>query len=79
MSRLTSSRTSGLLPTGWRVQVEGDAPLDVKIAFPVEDEDRPLTMPRLTAHRPVNAIPAICAAPAGIVTTVDLPVVTTLG
>ena len=70
----------GLLPTGWRVQVEGDAPLDVKISFPVEDADRPLTMPRLTAHRPVNAIPAICSAPAGIFTTIDLPdVVTRLG
>ena len=63
----------GLLLTGWRVQVEGDTPLDVKIAFPVADEDRSLVMPGYTAHRPVNAIPAICDASPGIVTGADLP------
>ena len=31
------------------------------------------TSPGLTAHRPVNAIPYVCAAEPGIRTTVDLP------
>lgn len=60
--------------------MEGDTPLDVTIGFPIEVEDRQLTLPRLTAHRPVNAIPHVCAAPAGIVTTADLPqVISRLG
>lgn len=62
-----------LRESGWRVQVEGDTPLDVNITFPVAPEDYAAFTPGLTAHRPVNAIPAVCAAPAGIRTTVDLP------
>lgn len=58
-----------LRPTGWRVQVEGDAPMDVQIGLPLPGPETP----RYTANRPVNAIPAVCAAPPGIVTTVDLP------
>ena len=60
---------------GWRVVVEGDTPLDITIRFPIADDPqtRARTLPNLTAHRPVNAIFAVCAAPPGIVTTVDLP------
>ena len=29
--------------------------------------------PGYTAHRAVNAVPVVCAAPPGIRTTVDLP------
>jgi 4-hydroxy-tetrahydrodipicolinate reductase len=29
--------------------------------------------PGLTAHRAVNAVPVVCAAPAGIRTTAELP------
>jgi hypothetical protein len=60
---------------GWRVVVDGDTPLDITIRFPIPDnaEARHLMLPRLTAHRPVNAIPAVCAARPGILTTVDLP------
>lgn len=60
---------------GWRVTVEGDAPLDISISFPIPDNaaDRQLMLPRLTAHRPVNAISAVCAAQPGIATTADLP------
>jgi 4-hydroxy-tetrahydrodipicolinate reductase len=58
---------------GWRVTVEGDTPLDISIGFPIPIEERQLTLPRLTAHRPVNAIPYVCAARPGIVTTADLP------
>ena len=58
---------------GWRVTVEGDTPLEVTIGFPIAPQDRQATLPRLTAHRPVNAIPYVCAAWPGIVTTADLP------
>jgi 2,4-diaminopentanoate dehydrogenase len=69
-----------LRETGWRVVVEGDAPLDVEIRFPVPPERWAATSPGLTAHRAVNAVPVVCAAPPGIRTTVDLPqVVARLG
>jgi 4-hydroxy-tetrahydrodipicolinate reductase len=57
---------------GWRVTVTGDTPLDVTISFPIPAEERVLTLPRLTAHRPVNAIPHVCAAAPGIVSSVAL-------
>ena len=62
-----------LRETGWHVLVEGDAPLDVDIRFPVPPEDWAATSPGLTAHRPVNAVPYVCAAAPGIRTSVDLP------
>ena len=69
-----------LRETGWRVQVEGDAPLDVSITFPVPAERWAATSPGLTAHRPVNAIPYVVAAEPGIRTTADLPqVIANLG
>src|SRR5206468_513390 len=51
---------------GWRVQVEGDTVLDVRITFPVSDEYYPTMTPGLTAFPVVNAIPAICEAAPGI-------------
>lgn len=62
-----------LRETGWRVEVEGDTPLDVNIRFPVPAERWAEVSPNLTAHRPVNAIPYVCAAAPGIRTTIDLP------
>jgi len=62
-----------LRPTGWRVVVDGDAPLDVQIGFPVAPDQWAATSPGLTAHRAVNAVPVVCGAPPGIRTTVDLP------
>jgi 4-hydroxy-tetrahydrodipicolinate reductase len=62
-----------LRETGWRVLVEGDTPLDVDIRFPVPAEEWAATSPGLTAHRPVNAVPYVCAAEPGIRTTVELP------
>jgi 4-hydroxy-tetrahydrodipicolinate reductase len=58
---------------GWRVLVEGDAPLDVDIHFPIPQADEVAILPNYTANRPVNAIPYVCAAPPGVVTTADLP------
>jgi len=60
-------------PTGWHITVEGDAPLDVDLRFPVALDQMAATTPGYTAHRAVNAVPYVCAAPPGIRTTVDLP------
>lgn len=62
-----------LRETGWHLLVEGDTPLDVDIRFPVSAEDWAATSPGLTAHRPVNAVPAVCAAEPGIRTSAELP------
>lgn len=62
-----------LRPDGWHVTVEGDTPLDVSISFPVAPERWAAVSPGLTAHRAVNAVRYVCAAPPGIRTTVDLP------
>lgn len=58
---------------GWRVTVAGDTPLDISIGFPIPAGERQATLPNLTAHRPVNAVPYICAARPGILTAADLP------
>jgi hypothetical protein len=60
-------------PSGWHVVLEGDCPIDLSISYPVAPEDYADMTPGLTAHRPVNAVPYVCEAPAGIRTTVDLP------
>lgn len=62
-----------LLSTGWRVTVEGDAPLEVDIKFPIKLEDMAATTPGYTANRAVNAVPFVCAASPGIRTATDLP------
>ena len=59
--------------TGWRVKVEGDAPLDVHLRFDIPMERMGETTPGYTAHRAVNAVPLVCAAEPGIRTTADLP------
>lgn len=61
-----------LRDSGWRLLVEGDTPLKVDISFPVSPEDYAAFTPGLTAHRPVNAIPVVCAAAPGIRTTADM-------
>jgi 2,4-diaminopentanoate dehydrogenase len=65
-----------MLNTGWRVKVEGDTPLKVTVEFPVPLEELGGMTPGLTAHRPVNAVIAVCQAAPGFVSTVDLPVLT---
>ncbi|PXY33302.1 NAD(P)H-dependent amine dehydrogenase family protein [Prauserella endophytica] len=59
--------------TGWRVTVDGDAPLDIDIRFPVPLERMASVSPGYTANRAVNAVPMVCAAEPGIRSTVDLP------
>ena len=63
-------------PTGWRVRVRGDAPMDVDVTFPVALEDFPEVMPALTAIRPVNAIAHVCEARPGLLSVADLPPLT---
>ncbi|MET0386898.1 MAG: dihydrodipicolinate reductase [Polyangiales bacterium] len=62
-----------LRETGWHVEVVGDTPLDIQIHSPVPAERWADVSPNLTAHRPVNAVPYVCAATPGIRTTADLP------
>ncbi|MGP0031855.1 MAG: dihydrodipicolinate reductase [Acidimicrobiales bacterium] len=63
----------GLQPTGWRIRLHGDAPFDLSMPFPVPLDDLASFVPAYNANGPVNAIPYVCAAPPGILTTVDLP------
>lgn len=60
-------------PSGWHIVLLGDCPLDISISFPVPLENYADMTPGLTAHRPINAVPYVCEAPAGIQTTIDLP------
>jgi 4-hydroxy-tetrahydrodipicolinate reductase len=62
-----------LRPTGWRVRIHGDAPFDIDMAFPVPLDELASFVPAYNANGPVNAIPYVCAAPPGILTTEDLP------
>jgi 2,4-diaminopentanoate dehydrogenase len=62
-----------LRDTGWHIELEGDTPLDLQLRSPVPAERWAQVSPNLTAHRPINAIPYVCAAPPGIRTTLDLP------
>jgi 4-hydroxy-tetrahydrodipicolinate reductase len=62
-----------LRPTGWQLRVDGDAPLEVDIRFPVPLERWAAVSPGLTANRAVNAVPYVCEAEPGIRTILDLP------
>jgi hypothetical protein len=68
-----------LRPTGWRVRIHGDAPLDVGLPFPIPVEELGPFTPGYTANRPVNAVPYVCAAAPGILSTADLPPITPAG
>lgn len=69
----SDGKTWDFRDSGWHVLLRGDCPLDISISFPVEPENYAEMTPGLTAHRPLNAVPYVCEAPAGIQTTVDLP------
>ena len=62
-----------LQDTGWRIRIHGDAPFDVSMPFPVPLDDLASFVPAFNANGLVNAIPYVCAAPAGFLTTEDLP------
>jgi 4-hydroxy-tetrahydrodipicolinate reductase len=78
-TRNIEQRDWDLRETGWRVQVQGDTPLDVSIRFPVAPEDYPKVSPGFTAHPVVNAIPAVCEAEPGVRTSAELKVLPVLG
>jgi 4-hydroxy-tetrahydrodipicolinate reductase len=59
--------------TGWRVRVDGDAPFDADLTFPVPLEKIGSYVPAYNANLPVNAIPYVCAAAPGILTAEELP------
>jgi 4-hydroxy-tetrahydrodipicolinate reductase len=63
----------GLQPTGWRIRIHGDAPFDLSMPFPVPLDDLASFVPAFNANGPVNAVPYVCAAGPGILTTEDLP------
>jgi 4-hydroxy-tetrahydrodipicolinate reductase len=63
----------GLQPTGWRIRVHGDAPFDLRMPFPVPLDELATVVPAFNANGPVNAIPYVCAARPGFLTTEDLP------
>ena len=63
----------GLRPTGWRIRIHGDAPFDLSMPFPVPLDDLASFVPAFNANGPVNAIPSVCSARPGILTTEDLP------
>ncbi len=58
---------------GWRVRVNGDAPFDADLTWPIPASEIGDFVPAYNANLPVNAIPYVCAAPPGILTAEDLP------
>ena len=58
---------------GWRVRVNGDAPFDADLAFPIPPDKIGDFVPAYNANLPVNAVPYVCAAAPGILTPEDLP------
>ena len=63
----------GLQPTGWRIRIHGDAPIDLSMPFPVPLDDLASVVPAFNANGPVNAIPYVCDAAPGLLTAEDLP------
>lgn len=63
----------GLRGDGWRVKVDGDAPLEIDLKFTVSAEHKAATTPGYTAHRAVNAVRYVCEAAPGIRTSTELP------
>ena len=69
-----------LRSTGWHISVQGDAPLEVNLRFPMPIEQMAAMSPSYTANRAVNAVPYVCRAAPGIRSTLDLPtIIATLG
>ena len=68
-----------LRPTGWRVRMQGDVPMDVELAFQVPLEEMGAVSPSFTANRPVNAVPYVCQAAPGILSATDLAPITPAG
>lgn len=63
----------------YRVEIEGDPVLRVDLAHHGEHGDHNVSGMVTTAMRLVNAVPAVCDAPGGLVLAKDLPLVTGRG
>jgi len=63
----------GLQPTGWRIRIHGDAPIDMSMPFPVPLDDLASFVPAYNANGLVNAVPYVCGARPGMLTAEDLP------
>ncbi len=63
----------GLQPTGWRLRIHGDAPIDLSAPFPVPLDELASFVPAYNANGLVNGIPYVCEASPGFLTTEDLP------
>jgi hypothetical protein len=64
-------------PGGFRVLVDGTPSYSVEVAF--EEDDPNIAACTGTAARAVNAIPAVCRAPAGVCSFLDLPMISAVG
>jgi 4-hydroxy-tetrahydrodipicolinate reductase len=60
---------------GYRIRIEGNPSIDTEISFRGEDGDPNTGGCLATAMRALNAIPAVCDAPPGILTALDLPLI----
>lgn len=69
-------RSWNLRSTGWHLSVDGDAPLEVDIRFPVPLDRIAAVSPSYTANRAVNAVLFVCQAAPGIHSTAGLPQIT---
>jgi hypothetical protein len=58
---------------GWHVVVNGDLPLDVTIRFAFSSPEQGGRQGYGNANRPVNAVPYVCEAPPGILSTFASP------
>lgn len=63
----------------YRVEIEGFPKMRCELEFEDERGDHAVGGVVLTATRIVNAIPAVCAAPSGLLSSLDLPLVTGRG
>ena len=64
---------------GYRITVEGSPRYTVELEMMGEDGDHNTGGLVATGMRILNAIPAVCAAPPGVLSTLDLPLVTGRG
>lgn len=64
---------------GYRVIIKGTPTIECELEFADEKGDHAVGGVLLTATRLVNAIPAVCEAPVGLLSALDLPLVTGRG
>ena len=63
----------------YRVEIEGEPMMRLDFTHHGEDGDHNVSGMIVTAQRLINAVPAVCAARPGLLTPLDLPLVTGRG